>query len=237
MTIRAVLFDWGGTLVREQTLATSNPSGVVAEYARKHLHFALRDVDFERALDAVMPGDGAGSASPAPSINVIMAAAFNWLGWTVGASDVDACARLFFTCAYEGYDAYDDARELLPSLRDRGYRLGVVTNSIFPAHLIQVKVNQIGFAGYFDAFVSSADLGLAKPNPVIFERAVADLRIDPHEALFVGDRVETDIAGARAAGLRAILLQRRSRRRDAAGYLVIERLGALNELLGEGRVS
>jgi len=233
VTIRAVVFDWGGTIVREQTLITSNPAGVVADYARKHLHFALRDVDFERALDAVMAGDNAGPERPAPSMVALMAGAFNWLGWTVGASDVDACTRLFFTSAYEGYEAYEDAREILVSLHDRGYLIGVVTNSIFPARLIQVKVNELGLGGYFSAFVSSADLGLAKPNPAIFERALADLGIDAHEALFVGDRLETDIAGARAAGLRAVLLQRRARRRDAAGYLVIERLGALNELLGE----
>ncbi|KAA0226894.1 MAG: HAD family hydrolase [Dehalococcoidia bacterium] len=233
MSIRAVLFDWGGTLVREQQLVTSYPAGAVAAYGRKHLHFALRDADFERALEAVMPDRDPAPGEPAPSIHAIIASAFTWLGWTVGTSDVDACARLFFDAAYEGYTVYDDARALLPSLRYRDYRTGIVTNSIFPARLLEVKVNQLGLAGYLDCIVSSADVGLAKPHPGIYQKALAELAVESHEALFVGDRVETDVAGARAAGLRAVLLQRNGRPREAAGYLVVERLGALNEILGE----
>lgn len=229
-----MLFDWGGTLVHEQRLITSYPAGAVAAYARKHLHFALRDADFERALGAVMPDGDASPDEQAPHIDSIIAAAFNWLGWAVGTNDVDACSRLFFAGAWEGYETYDDARALLPSLRYRGYRVGVVTNSIFPARLIDTKVNELGLAGYFDSIVSSADVGRVKPSPAIFERALAVMGVEAQETLFVGDRVETDIAGARAAGLRAVLLERRGRKRDAAGYLVIERLGALNDILGEG---
>lgn len=235
MSIRAVLFDWGGTVVRERQLITSYPAGAIAAYARKHLHFALRDADFERALEAAMPDREPAPGDPAPSIHAIIAGAFTWLGWTVGTDDVDACARLFFDAANEGFDVYDDARALLPSLKYRGYSVGIVTNSIFPSRLLEVKANQLGLSGYLDCIVSSADVGLAKPHPAIYERALAEIRAGPHEALFVGDRVETDVAGARAAGLRAVLLQRRGRRREGAGYLVIERLGALNEILGEGQ--
>lgn len=235
MSIRAVLFDWGGTVVREQQLVTLYPADAVAAYARKHLSFALNDGDFERALDATMPGREPAPGEPAPTIHGILAGAFTWLGWTVGTSDVDACAQLFFEAAYEGYEVYDDARALLPSLRYRGYRLGLVTNSIFPARLLEVKVSQLGLAGYLDCIVSSADVGVAKPHPAIFERALAAIEAEAQETLFVGDRIETDVAGARAAGMRAVLVQRRERRRDAAGYLVVERLGALNAILGEGQ--
>jgi putative hydrolase of the HAD superfamily len=65
-------------------------------------------------------------------------------------------------------------------------------------------------------------------------KALELLRVDPHEALFVGDRAETDVAGARAAGMRAVLLERRGRAREAAGYLVIQRLSGLNDVLGDG---
>jgi putative hydrolase of the HAD superfamily len=133
--------------------------------------------------------------------------------------------------------AYDDARAVLSSLRYRGYAVGVVTNSLFPGDYFGVRVNELGLSGYVDAFVTSADVGLAKPQPGPFLRVLDLLGVDAHEAIFVGDRADTDIAGARAAGMRAVLLERRGRAREASGYLVIERLGALNDILGEGLAS
>ncbi|MBA4179993.1 MAG: hypothetical protein C0506_05330 [Anaerolinea sp.] len=236
MAVRAVLFDWDGTLVRSDSFVLGAPAAAVAHYARQRLHLALRSEDFERAFRAVLPSYEAGRTGTSPHIDALIGAAFTWLGWTVGANDVDACGRLFFREATARLDVYDDARALLASLKFRGYRMGVVTNAIFPGRLFGPLVNELGLAGYLEAIVSSADVGLAKPNPAIFHRALQTMGLDPQETLFVGDRVETDIIGARAAGLRAVLIQRTARARDASGYLVIERLSALNDLLGENPV-
>ena len=234
MAIRGVLFDWGGTIVRDDALLTAAPAEAVAAYARKDIAPELNGEQFERAFQAVLPDYRPGLTQATPHINRLIGAAFTWLGLAVSARDVDACARLFFREATHGQDVYDDARALLASLRMRGYRSAVVTNSIFPGELFEPKANELGLAGYIDAFVSSADVGLGKPNPAPYEKALAGLGLEAHEALFVGDTPETDIAGARAAGLRAVLIERTDRARDRAGFLVIERLTALNELLGEG---
>lgn len=234
MAIRAVLFDWDGTLVRNDSEALYSPAAAVAHYGRTRLGLAIRDDDVERAFQAVSPKYRPGETRSSPHIDDLVAAAFSWLGWAVGTSDVDACSRLFFDAATTAIVAYDDARAILSSLRFRGCLLGVVSNTIFPARLMQVRVNELGLAGYLDTFVCSADVGLAKPHSAPFQRALQALAVDPHEAIYVGDKVETDIAGARAAGMRAILLERSGRARDAAGYLVVERLSALNGILGEG---
>lgn len=234
MAIRAVLFGWGGTLVRDDSLVVGAPAAVVANFVRKRLDYDLSDADFERAFHAVLPEYRPGETATAPHLGRLLGQAFTWLGLAVGASDVDACARLFFQESSHGMTVYDDARGLLASLRYRGYRTAVVTNAIFPAALFGPKVNELGLAGYLDSFVSSADVGLAKPDPAPFFRALTDLKVDPEDAIFVGDTMATDIAGARAAGMRAIFLERTDRARDRAGFLVIERLTALNEILGEG---
>jgi len=236
VTIRAVLFDWDGTLVRQDSLVVTAPDAAVAHYARQKLHLAIRAEDFERALEAVLPVYDPGKTVVAPHIDVLIGLAFTWLGWTVGTNDVDSCSRLFFREATSRLAVYDDARALLSSLKFRGYRVGVITNAIFPGHLFQPLVNELGLSGYIDAFVSSADLGVAKPNAGIYLHTLKAIGCEAHETLFVGDRVETDIAGARAAGLRAVLIRRGERPRDASGYLVIEHLSALNELLGENPV-
>lgn len=236
MAIRAVLFDWGGTIVRDDSLVFGAPAAAVAGYVRKRLDYDLAPADFERAFQAVLPDYRPGETEAAPHLSRLLGAAFTWLGLAVGASDVESCARLFFQESTHGVSVYDDARALLASLRFRGYRTGVVTNAIFPAVLFGPKVNELGLAGHIDTFVSSADVGLAKPNPGPFLKALAEIKVSPQDALFVGDTVATDIAGARAAGMRAVLLERTDRARDRSGYLVIERLTALNEILGEGTV-
>jgi len=57
----------------------------------------------------------------------------------------------------------------------------------------------------FDVTAFSSDVGFAKPDPRIFHRVLRDLAVEPGEAVFVGDRPEDDVAGARAAGMKAIL--------------------------------
>ena len=232
MAIRGVLFDWGGTIVRDDAVRFTAPSAAVASYAQKRLELALQPADIERAIQAVLPDYRPGETETAPHLSCVLGQAFTWLGVEAGASDVDSCSRLFFEEATAGLEVYDDARALLASLRYRGFSIGVVTNAIFPAALFAPRVSQLGLAGYLDTFVSSADLGRAKPNPEPFRKALTDLRLEPEEALFVGDTVETDIVGAQAAGMRAVLLERSGQARDRAGSLVIERLTALNEFLG-----
>ena len=234
MTVRAVLFDWEGTLARQGVEPGPAACAAVAEYAARNLGVDARPADLERAFTAVLPHRSPSGGEGAPEIRGVLGQAFTWLGWPASAGDVEAAARLFFEAASRGLQVFDDARAVLASLKYRGYRAGVVTNSIFPADYWRPLVNSLGLAGYLETFVSSADVGLAKPNPAPLRRALADLGVPPHEAIFVGDTLATDIAGARAAGLRAILLDRHGRRREAAGYLVIQRLSALADVLGEG---
>jgi putative hydrolase of the HAD superfamily len=235
VAIRGVLFDWGGTIVRDDSVHLPAPSIAVASFVRGRLGLELDDAQFERAFQAALPHYAPGRTRTSPELNRLLGEAFTWLGLPVSAGDVEACARIFFLESTRGLDVYDDARALLASLKYRGYRTGVVTNAIFSAELFRPKVNELGLAGQIDVFVSSADIGLAKPDPSPFLRAAADLGLEPQELIFVGDNADTDIAGARAAKMRAVLLERTDRARDRAGFLVIERLTALNELLGDGQ--
>lgn len=237
MTIRAVLFDWGGTLVRDDALVVGSPAGAVAKYARHRLSLALRDEVFESAFQAVLPPYDPSVTTDCPHIDWLITAAFEHLGWRLDAEDVRECARLFFTEATHRQAVFDDARALLASLRYRGYRTGVISNAIFPGAMFQPLAADLGLAGYLDAIITSADTGRSKPATEPYLTALAAIGVDAHEALFVGDTLETDVAGARAAGLRAVLLDRQGRHREGAGYLVIERLAALNEILGEGSVA
>jgi len=93
------------------------------------------------------------------------------------------------------------ARSLLCALKER-VRIGIVSNNLTLEQ--HEKLRFCGFDAFLDAIVISEEAGAAKPDPVIFQIALERLGVDANEAVMIGDAWGTDIAGARAAGLRAI---------------------------------
>jgi len=97
------------------------------------------------------------------------------------------------------------ALALLAAARERA-AIGVVTNNI--ASEQRQKIDACGFSPYLDTVVTSEEAGVAKPDPRIFEIAIGRLGRPREETVMVGDAWATDVAGARAAGLRAIWFNR-----------------------------
>jgi putative hydrolase of the HAD superfamily len=96
-----------------------------------------------------------------------------------------------------------EAREALETLRRLGLRLAVVSNSNGSvARLLEA----LDLARWLDAVVDSGVVGFEKPDPRIFRAAAEALGVEPAEAVHVGDLYSVDVAGARAAGARAILI-------------------------------
>jgi putative hydrolase of the HAD superfamily len=100
---------------------------------------------------------------------------------------------------------YPDAPAALEQLRDRGQRLVVVSNWDVSLH---DQLAQDGLGKLLHGVVSSAELGAAKPAPAAFDRALELAGVPAEEAVHVGDRVEEDVEGARAAGISPILVIR-----------------------------
>jgi putative hydrolase of the HAD superfamily len=121
------------------------------------------------------------------------------------------------------FTAYPDAARALADLRSRGLALAVVSN--WDCSLPRV-LDDAGLLELVDVVVPSAVVGAAKPDPVPFRAALAALGTPAAGAVHVGDSPDADVAGARAAGLRAVLLDRTAR----AGSLEAGRIGSLSEL-------
>ena len=103
------------------------------------------------------------------------------------------------------FDAFADASPALAHLRELGLRLVVVSNWDMS---LRTVLERCGLAGLLDGVVSSAEAGARKPDPAIFAAALEIAGCGPGEALHVGDTPEEDVEGARAAGIRALLLDR-----------------------------
>jgi putative hydrolase of the HAD superfamily len=108
----------------------------------------------------------------------------------------------------ESWEVFDDVVPVLTALRDAGARMAIVSNwdSGLPALL-----ERLGLAPWFDTIVVSHLEGMEKPRPELFLRAVSRLNGTPGEALHVGDVPELDEAGAAAAGIASVLVDRRKR--------------------------
>ena len=103
------------------------------------------------------------------------------------------------------FRAYPEVPAVLARLRAGGARLAVVSNWDVSLHDVLERTH---LRALVDAVVISAELGAAKPDPAIFRAALERLGAAAGDAIHVGDSVEHDVAGARAAGLEAILVVR-----------------------------
>jgi HAD superfamily hydrolase (TIGR01549 family) len=126
----------------------------------------------------------------------------------------------------ENFELYDDVLPVLGLLRDHGLKLGLVSNTSRDLDL---------FVRHFrldvDAWISSRTHGKVKPSPTIFGAILERLGVEPRAAVMVGDSAEDDIAGARAFGMDAYLVDREGR---AGVHDALPTLLALPALLGIG---
>ena len=111
---------------------------------------------------------------------------------------------------------YPEVPGVLAELGDMGIARVVVSN--WDASLREV-LDRTGLTALLDGIVISAEVGAAKPDPAIFASALTVAGARPDEAVHVGDTVEADVAGARAAGLRALYLDRSGADTDAMASL------------------
>jgi putative hydrolase of the HAD superfamily len=99
----------------------------------------------------------------------------------------------------------EGALETLRELRERGFRLGMI--SVCSDEVAELW-EETPFAGLFDSTVFSCSVGLRKPDPAIYRLALDELDVEPADVMFVGDGANDELAGAERVGMRAVLILR-----------------------------
>jgi putative hydrolase of the HAD superfamily len=203
--LEAVLFDWGDTLMDFQ------------------FDEELMDRAFRAGLDAI----GRDDLAPADEIRAHFRAKFEPLFWVAGTVEEieypgmirDALAHFGTEISDEELNRFLEAEHaawqparvlgstthaLLDSLREEGLKLGLVSNAFDPGWLLRRDLEQMGIAQRIDVAVFSSEVGVRKPHPEIFQRALAALGVAPERTLFVGDRLYEDVLGAGELGMRTV---------------------------------
>lgn len=235
--IKALTFDARGTLIKVRF-----PVGeTYAAVARRHgAELSVDAVD--AAFHEVFPTMPPLAFPPMPEIE-LHRREHDWWRTLVGrvveaAGEVDDFDTFFreLYAIYRGAEAwipYREAASVLCLLRSNRYKIGLISN--FDSRIEEVLV-ALNLSIWFDAVIFSSRTGVAKPHPGIYHRALAELDVEPHEVLHVGDSLRKDYEGSRAIGMEALLLDRQGYWSSRVGPDVhcVESLEQVLDRLGVG---
>ncbi len=107
-----------------------------------------------------------------------------------------------------GVRVFPDAVQVLSALRQAGLHTGLMTNASSPMWMRDRELEAFGLLEHLDVRLTAGDVGHLKPHPRAFEAVLEKLGIGPAEAVFVGDQLHDDVAGAQAVGMRAVWIRR-----------------------------
>jgi FMN phosphatase YigB (HAD superfamily) len=99
----------------------------------------------------------------------------------------------------------DGAEKVLKFFKEKNLKIGLISNTIFPEEFHLRELKRFGLYPYLNAHFFSSQVGYRKPHPQIFQLALEKLKVDPSDAVFVGDRLEEDVGGAQNVGMKGIL--------------------------------
>jgi putative hydrolase of the HAD superfamily len=207
--IRAITFDARGTLLKVRFPVGETYAAVAARHGAE-ISIETVDAAFHEVFPTMPP-----LAFPPMREEDLHGREHDW--WRLLVSRVMEAAgeridfEPFFEELYaiyrgaEAWKPYREAASVLCLLRSNRYKIGLISNMDSRIEDILVALN---LSIWFDSVVFSSRTGVAKPHPGIYQRAMVELDVEPHEMLHVGDSYQRDWQGARDAGAHALLLDR-----------------------------
>ena len=183
--LEAVLFDWSNTLVRfawdDELLLAGHRAGLGHD-----------DPEFTARYRDVVLGD----TEHRPYVELLA---------ELDITDPDAFIDAEHEVWLAAHEVLAAGPALLESLRARGLKTGVVANSWpDPPRVLRADAERYGLAPLLDVQAWSEEVGARKPDAEIFLYALRALRVDPSAAMFVGDRLDADVAGAAEVGMSTV---------------------------------
>lgn len=239
--IRAAIFDMGNTLMRfarqgDGSWRDFEAPGIrgIYQYLVEQGHpIRSHEDDFVEAMFARLSQGWEQSTGGHISMRAAdwIAAAATEHALTLDEAALLEAIRRYARPMREGIAASKGAPETLAELRARGYRVGLISNTIWPAEVHLEDLEEIGVLPHIEQLIFSGDLGVWKPSPQIFQHMLDLLGVRADEAVFVGDSPREDIRGAHGVGMRAVWMRSDFPLGDVRPDATIEALPELLPLL------
>lgn len=217
MSIKAVLFDIGGTLIdypsNESTKDTCEtrweeigPSQRVL--ARMYeIYMERRRTGFHTLVET--------------RFSEALASAIEEFNLVISTEEQKKVLRKLYKIHFsDNASLYKGTVGLLRWIKRRDCAIGLISNTPFPGSFLEEDLKRFRIFSYFDLKIWSSEFGRRKPHPSIFKTALRHLRIEPANAIYIGDTIDRDINGARRIGMPAIWINRGKERKDFSGYQV-----------------
>lgn len=205
MAPKGILLDYGGTLVNEVGFDARAGSEALLQLAA----YCPPDLTIDRVLERAQMvseqvagrRDEFGIETPWPALTRLI---HDFLGVRFATALPDL--EMAFWKASVTTVAMPGAREALDEFHQRGIPMAVVSNCSFGPEVILYELGKHGLAEHLAFVMVSAHYAVRKPNTLLFATAAARLGLPPEDIWFVGDRFDTDMAGASAANMKPIWL-------------------------------
>ncbi len=225
MTLNAIIFDLGGTLIDYANEFSSWPEletpGLTAAYAHLSQNgLALPDLErWRRVYFAHLPQRWEGATRGERNLRLVdvLKESLAQVGVTaVPADQLAQAAGAYENAICQTSCPLPGGKKLLAQLNADGLKIGLLSNTMFTGAAHMADLRRFGLDGYFDAMLFSADADKWKPQPEPYLHVAAELGVEPETAVFVGDSPAHDIVGARRAGMRAVHFRSHQRAGAAA---------------------
>ena len=206
-----ILFDWGGTLARVSRQNKSLLQGVIQ--AVGIITGTVENEPVDRLIKAILAAESQADADPSHREADMAAVITDW-AQSLGVSDserISAASQAIGQSWVGSIDLMPGVAETLGMLRDRGYKMGLVSNCpVGPPYCYQ-EINRLGLTALLDFAVFSSVVGYRKPSSVIYEQALMqaypdDRPDDLSQVLFVGDSPAYDVIAPAHMGMKTALI-------------------------------
>jgi HAD superfamily hydrolase (TIGR01549 family) len=209
-----LFFDLGGTLIYfdgEWNEVTNQANSALVN----HLKEAGLKLDFDAFLGDFMKRLGKyfkrrdTEFIEHTTASILHETLVEWCKSQVSQKLVDSALRAMYKVSQSHWKVEEDAHQTLRSLQEQGYRMAIISNAANDDD-VQTLVDNAQLRPYFEFILSSAAVGIRKPDPRIFNLGIELMAAQKSRSAMIGDTLEADVFGAQHSGLYSIWITRRA---------------------------
>jgi len=237
-TFETLFFDLGGTLLYfdgDWSEVNAKANNIVVEHLKNaglEIEFEAFMIDFLSRLTQYY-NERESELIEHTTTQILRTTLADWDYPEVPQDLLDSTIKAMYAVSQTHWYPEEDAHEMLRTFQEQGYRLAIISNAADDNDL-QTLVDNANIRSFFELILSSAAVGIRKPNPRIFEIALEKMGVPNSRVAMVGDTLGADILGAQNADIYSIWITRRadnpSNRADANTIEADMEIATLEEL-------